>query len=240
MTAQSVKKCTKCEESFPLDTAHFRERRRQARVFWNSSCRECERKYTKSYCSNNPERRAKSVDRWRKLNADRYAKSTKQRKQKYYAENRDEILLKQKNYQGRPDIKERVRAYKKTWARKRIPERRASEPAFKLRDYISNAVRAGLKKCGSSKRRKSVWSFLGYSPAELSRHLENQFEPWMNWDNHGVPKDNRKTWHIDHIIPQSWLPYDSMDHPNFKRCWALENLRPLEAIQNISEGARRV
>ena len=35
------------------------------------------------------------------------------------------------------------------------------------------------------------------------------------------------TWNIDHIIPQSTLPYTSMDDEIFKKCWALENLRPL-------------
>jgi len=38
---------------------------------------------------------------------------------------------------------------------------------------------------------------------------------------------------IDHIIPQSKLRYDSLDHPNFQKCWALENLRPICSIENI-------
>jgi hypothetical protein len=58
-------------------------------------------------------------------------------------------------------------------------------------------------------------------------NLEKQFEPWMNWQNHGVYKnwdDNDQstwTWQIDHIIPQSDLPYTSMEDENFKKCWAL-------------------
>lgn len=38
---------------------------------------------------------------------------------------------------------------------------------------------------------------------------------------------------IDHIIPQSALLYNSLEHPNFLKCWALENLRPLDARENI-------
>jgi len=30
-----------------------------------------------------------------------------------------------------------------------------------------------------------------------------------------------------------------MEDENFKKCWALENLRPLSAKQNIIEGNRR-
>ena len=40
------------------------------------------------------------------------------------------------------------------------------------------------------------------------------------------------------IYPQSKLLYDSMEHPNFLKCWALENLQPLEAKENISKGNR--
>ena len=47
----------------------------------------------------------------------------------------------------------------------------------------------------------------------------------MNWENYGE-------WHIDHIYPQSKLPYDSMEHPNFLKCWALDNLQPLWAEEN--------
>ena len=55
----------------------------------------------------------------------------------------------------------------------------------------------------------------------------------MNWNNHGVANMNRRTWNIDHIIPQSSLPYNSMEEENFQKCWALENLRPMESFANL-------
>jgi len=69
----------------------------------------------------------------------------------------------------------------------------------------------------------------------------------MNWGNHGK-YDPKKwdendpktwTWQLDHIIPSSDLPYLSMEDDNFKKCWALENLRPLSAKQNILDGVTR-
>ena len=51
----------------------------------------------------------------------------------------------------------------------------------------------------------------------------------MNWDNHGT------YWHIDHIKPKSWFKYDSAEHPEFKQCWSLENLQPLEAEKNLAK-----
>ena len=58
----------------------------------------------------------------------------------------------------------------------------------------------------------------------------------MSWDNWGPYVKDNKTWQIDHIIPQSKLVYTSMEDDNFKKCWALENLRPLESIENIKKG----
>lgn len=36
------------------------------------------------------------------------------------------------------------------------------------------------------------------------------------------------------------LPYDSMQHPNFLKSWALENLRPYNSKQNLLDGIKRV
>jgi len=73
---------------------------------------------------------------------------------------------------------------------------------------------------------------LPYTPQQLKEHIESQFEDWMNWENWGL---GNGCWNIDHIYPQSLLPYDSLEHPNFQKCWALENLRPLCAIKNLKK-----
>ena len=70
---------------------------------------------------------------------------------------------------------------------------------------------------------------------------------WAKPENQGVydPEtwdDNDQTtwkWQLDHIIPHSEFHYDSMDHPDFKKCWALENLRAIPAKQNVLDGVRR-
>ena len=77
-------------------------------------------------------------------------------------------------------------------------------------------------------------NFLGYSIDDLKNHLQKQFDHKMTWDNYGI------YWHIDHIIPQSCLPYQSMSDDNFKKCWSLSNLRPLDAKTNILDGATRI
>ena len=92
---------------------------------------------------------------------------------------------------------------------------------------------------------------------KLKNHLEILFshpdnlapdgQIWMNWDNHGkyVAKTwndddpSTWTWNLDHIIPISHLPFHSMEDDNFKKAWALSNLRPLSAKQNVKDGNRR-
>jgi len=61
----------------------------------------------------------------------------------------------------------------------------------------------------------------------------------MTWENHGKFSNDRKTWHIDHIIPQSLLLFDNIEHPNFKKCWALENLRPISAKENLKKSNKK-
>ena len=53
----------------------------------------------------------------------------------------------------------------------------------------------------------------------------------MIWGNYG-------DWHIDHKIPISAFNFTKPEHEDFKRCWALSNLQPLWAKDNISKNAK--
>ena len=61
-------------------------------------------------------------------------------------------------------------------------------------------------------------------------HIESQFKEGMSWKNHGI-----HGWHIDHIRPISSFNFESCNDPEFKECWALENLQPLWAKENLSK-----
>jgi hypothetical protein len=80
---------------------------------------------------------------------------------------------------------------------------------------------------------KGMWSCLPYTPAQLKKHLEDQFQEGMTWENWGGRKG---CWSIDHIYPKSKLRYDSLDHPNFQKCWALINLQPMWHEDNVAKG----
>ncbi len=112
------------------------------------------------------------------------------------------------------------------------------------RSNVSSNISFYFKSNNSSKNNKSTLKYLPYPIQELQDHLEKQFEPWMTWGKYDpiIWNDNDSstwTWQIDHIIPHSKFQYLSMEDEEFKKCWALENLRPLSAKQNIIDGNRR-
>lgn len=141
------------------------------------------------------------------------------------------------------DHKKEKTEYSKEYQKKR----REEEPEYKLRKNVSSIIYQALKRSNGSKQGESFMQYLPYTIEELKIHLEQQFEPWMSWSNYGtynsknIKIENDQStwrWHVDHIIPQSKLLYHTMEHPNFLKCWSLDNLRPLEAIANIKKGNR--
>lgn len=100
----------------------------------------------------------------------------------------------------------------------------------KLAHRVSNAVWAGLHAKGKRKLGRT-WDALGYTVAEMRAHLEAYMLEGMTWANYGT------AWHIDHVIPLAALPFDSLEHPNFRAVWALGNLCPCWAQENVRKGS---
>jgi hypothetical protein len=172
---------------------------------------------------------------------DNKKKEYRERAKKRREENLEKYKEKNREYYLRTKTERRAKG--NAYQRKRYHE----DTAFRLRSRLSCRIRGCLKKNGSSKEGDSMLKYLPYTMVELKEHLESKFEEWMSWDNYGPYMrdkwdDEDPTtwkWNIDHIIPHSTLPYDSMDHPNFLKCWNLGNLRPLSSKQNVYEGARQ-
>jgi hypothetical protein len=113
-------------------------------------------------------------------------------------------------------------------------QKRKSNYISKFRTLIGVQIKRDLtlqaKKYREDLSIPAIWKHieekLGYNAEDLCNHLKNQFEPWMRWDNHGRG-NHGQFWQIDHIVPRSSLVFESLDDPNFAKCWALENMRPL-------------
>lgn len=226
--------CKICGED---DISKFRVRSIAGKSYYVKQCRSCEAKLSRAYYADHKNERIAYQDTYRKENKE----VIKQKKSEYdknrYPSIKDDKAIYDKEYRENNKVKINTRKRNK----------RKSDPVARLQHYVSTRVRKIIKKLGGIKN-GSVIKHLDYSFVQLKDHLEKQFEPWMNWDNHRIYNINSWdendsatwTWSLDHIIPQSDLPYASMTDDNFKKCWALDNLRPLSAKQNYLDGINRV
>ena len=174
----------------------------------------------------------------------------------YYANNREHCRAQQAEHRAQPEIKARTKVYNaehraqpeikarrkaqnaayralpenKERRRQRRRERLRDDPAYRVKRNVCHSIYQALKANGWTKGGKT-FDYLPYSPEELMEHLEKQFDEHMTRDNYGT------YWHIDHIKPHVMFNYDSLDHPDFQKCWALENLQPLEARENMSKNS---
>ena len=182
---------------------------------------EKEKEYNKKWKQENKDKVKEYHKKYRQENKEEIKEYLK----KYYEENKEERKEYQKKY-GQEN-KEKINEHNK--------ERYHTDPCYKLRDIVRKLINQALK---GGKGGESFLPYVDWTTPELKEHLESQFEDWMTWDNHGVLHPTEKRWHIDHIKPQSVMleGVTSMDDPKFRECWALENLQPLEARENISKG----
>jgi hypothetical protein len=122
---------------------------------------------------------------------------------------------------------ERRAEYREQDRLRKLARYRAS-PHFALNQRMSSAI---AKSLASGKEGRSWESLVGYTIADLMPHLEAQFLPGMTWENRGE-------WHIDHIRPLCSFSFQTPDDPQFREAWALTNLQPLWARDNLSKGGR--
>jgi len=213
LNTETSKYCPCCEQV--KERAEY-SKNKARRDGIGSICKVCE-KMKRQERLKKPEFKKKHNEqsaKWRRENPERL----KEINTSFRERNRDRINEKARSEEGRRYNREYVR------------KRRKEDPVFKVRCAVSRQVHHAL--VGKHKA-TSTFNALPYTPEQLKEHLENQFEDWMTWDNYGMGEG---CWNIDHIYPQSLLPYDSMEHPNFLKCWDLSNLRPLGAIENTKKG----
>jgi hypothetical protein len=156
---------------------------------------------------------------WRNKNRDKLRKQSREYYQRHIEKERLRATI--KNHKRRKENPEREKEYCKKSDTKRM-----SNTMIKLHRYIGNHVRYSL--INGKKKNKKLEDILDFSVESLKKHLEKQFQDGMTWENYG-----KYGWHIDHIIPVSVFNYETQDDIDFKRCWALNNLQPMWAIDNI-------
>jgi len=105
-------------------------------------------------------------------------------------------------------------------------ERRKKNLGYNIGISFSVQIRRALK---NQKNNQKWENLIGYTLKDLMNYLEKKFDDKMNWNNYG------NYWVIDHIKPQSLFKFNSYQDEEFKKCWSLENLQPLEKIANLKK-----
>ena len=143
----------------------------------------------------------------------KYRNENENKIKEYREKNKIKLTLKSKNWRGLNV--EKIKKYTKSYreenknkinknAIRYYKNRILTDTLYKTKKSIRGLISQSFILKGFKKNCKTL-EILGCSFEEFKLHMENQFEPWMNWDNYGNPKDGiyelNKTWDIDHITP---------------------------------------
>lgn len=186
--------------------------------------------YIKEYHVNNPKKRKQYDKKYYEINKEKINKREKTKEQK------ERICLYNIKYNKRNKEKIKIYRYKnkerfKNNHTKYDKNRRKTDLLYKLSGDIRNMINISFK-CKGLKKKHKTEQILGCSINEFKKYLESNFEPWMNWENKGNPKDGvfapNKTWDVDHKIPlASDKSYDGIIKLNH-----YTNLQPLCSYYN--------
>ena len=97
---------------------------------------------------------------------------------------------------------------------------------------IGKRINAGMRK--SLKKGKDGYSWeklLGYTRKQLYIHLDSTMPDGYTWDD-------IDDLHIDHIVPKSSFNFSDYSDDEFKKCWAIDNLQFLPAVENMQNGCK--
>lgn len=202
-----TKICSKCQEEKSLESFN---KQTTGKYGVESCCKKCKSVYKKEYYKNNPEKAKIFL-----INNPDYFN-------KYYTNNKSHIDKQHKEY---CNSNEKIRDYKKNYIREYI------KTYSKIpKQNISNRISKGIIRSLKNGKNGYHWeNLVGYTIQNLMLHLEKQFIDGMSWDNQGK-------WHIHHKLCVSWWQFDTPQDREFKQCWALCNLQPLWAEENLSKG----
>ena len=209
-----MKVCSKCGELKKLSEFYKESSRKDGKCIY---CKQCKNE---------------SKQNWRIKNREKQNKYTRQ----YFIKHPE---YGKRYWNEHPKFREKCIEYTKQWRianpeklkqiRKKSNAKQRSSPKGKLNHNMSNAIYQTIKNCKSNRHWEDL---VGYTIKQLKGHLEKRFKAGMTWDNYGI------SWHIDHKIPIAVFNFEKPDEIDFRLCWSLKNLQPLEAKQNLQKHSR--
>ena len=97
---------------------------------------------------------------------------------------------------------------------------------------IGKRINAGMRKALKKGKDGYSWEkLLGYTRKQLYFHLDSTMPDGYTWDDlDGL--------HIDHIVPKTSFNFNEYSDDEFKKCWAMDNLQFLPAVENMQKGCK--
>jgi len=185
---------------------------------WKMEWRGVVEDYTKKWCSYQ-KALEKQNQKYRSMSEEQRKQFNREMNLRY----RNARLLRTKMWRN----SDKGRNWMNLWHKNRLK----NDPAWKIRCTTYRRISEAMKGNYTAKTQCSEY-YVGCSWAELRDHLQRQFKRGMNWNNYG------KVWHIDHIIPCA--SFNLTKDSELRRCFHFTNLQPLNAVENMSKGARIV
>jgi hypothetical protein len=202
---------------------------------WQKNNSEKANEASRKWRKNNPEKNRESQRQYHKKNIEKIKERKKLRnknnpeknreRQKRYRKNNPEKYSKYYD-RWREENRERVRKNHRQY----MNMKRKTDLRFNLNHKISREIYMSLK---GKKNYKKWEDLVGYTLNDLLKRLKNTMPVGYTWQDFLQGK-----LHIDHITPISAFNFNCPDHIDFKRCWALSNLRLLPAKENLIKGAK--
>jgi len=138
----------------------------------------------------------------------------------------------EREYQKRPPVKNRRNKRAKKNNYYKYIKKMRSNIIYRIRENIKERERKALK-TQNAKRTYSITD--SCTDQELEKHIKDNWEPFMNFDNYGELADKeQKCWQIDHI--KEVHKFDLNDPLQQKKCFELKNIQPLEKFENMRKG----
>ena len=221
------KRCCKCKSYKPLDCYN------KGKDQWDGlrgTCKDClhahrmkastkERMtaYNKQYWHDTKEEQSVRSKAWRENNVEHRKAYNKKYRQEHGKEVDQRRWQKMKND---PKHKEYMAEYRPKYEK----ERRANDPAWKLKQNLSRRIREEMQSAGG--KGKTTIAYVGCSVEHVKAHLEQQFTDGMSWENYG-------DWHIDHRRPCASFDFNKDEDAHM--CWHYTNLQPMWGAENIKK-----
>ena len=207
------------------------KRLEQMKIYREKNREEIREKGRKRYIDN-PEKMRERSRQWRKDHLEEIRKYDRKR----YIDNTEKMReIGRKSYRNNIEKKkERDRKYRmnnRDIRRKNEKNRYENDLKFNINTKMRRGINQSLKKTKCIRNRKNgrPWeTIVEYTINDLIKRLRKTIPEGYTWKDFLYGK-----LHIDHIIPIAVFNFNRPEHMDFKKCWALKNLRLLPAKENI-------